>query len=186
MFETTCPECKREVNVINGQCENCGYSISDYMQSIGLFKDNHIITDKVYMCPKCGTVDAGEGSIRLKCYECGEPYKATDLDRSKYLSEIVLEENERDLIEKYVGDTINWDIYNKREEHWHHVFEEKEKQQKIRQQQIQQKQQEAINHCPKCGGTQFTPVRKKFSLLTGFATNKIELICNNCGAKNKS
>lgn len=39
--------------------------------------------------------------------------------------------------------------------------------------------------CPKCGGTEFTPVRKKFSLLTGFATNKTELICNKCGSKVK-
>ena len=39
--------------------------------------------------------------------------------------------------------------------------------------------------CPKCGGTEFTPVRKKYSLLTGFLTNKVELICNKCGAKIK-
>ncbi|WP_394923565.1 hypothetical protein [uncultured Robinsoniella sp.] len=39
--------------------------------------------------------------------------------------------------------------------------------------------------CPKCGGTEFTPVRKKYSLLTGFITNKVELICNKCGAKIK-
>ena len=39
--------------------------------------------------------------------------------------------------------------------------------------------------CPKCGGTQFTPVRKKYSLLTGFLTNKVDLICNKCGAKVK-
>lgn len=41
------------------------------------------------------------------------------------------------------------------------------------------------NKCPKCGSTEFTPVRKKFSLLTGFATNKVELICNKCGTKIK-
>ena len=39
--------------------------------------------------------------------------------------------------------------------------------------------------CPKCGNTEFTPVRKKYSLLTGFLTNKVELICNRCGAKIK-
>lgn len=39
--------------------------------------------------------------------------------------------------------------------------------------------------CPKCGNTEFTPLRKKFSLLTGFATNKTELICNKCGARVK-
>ena len=39
--------------------------------------------------------------------------------------------------------------------------------------------------CPKCGNTEFTPVRKKYSLLTGFLTNKVELICNKCGTKIK-
>lgn len=39
--------------------------------------------------------------------------------------------------------------------------------------------------CPKCGNTEFTPVRKKYSILTGFLTNKVELICNRCGAKIK-
>lgn len=37
--------------------------------------------------------------------------------------------------------------------------------------------------CPYCGHTEFTPVRKKWSFLAGFATNKTELICNNCGKK---
>lgn len=27
----------------------------------------------------------------------------------------------------------------------------------------------------------FTPVRRKWSLLTGFATNKIDMVCNHCG-----
>lgn len=35
--------------------------------------------------------------------------------------------------------------------------------------------------CPRCGGTAFTPLKKKFSILTGFATNKVDLVCNNCG-----
>ena len=39
--------------------------------------------------------------------------------------------------------------------------------------------------CPECGNTEFTPVRKKYSLLTGFLTNKVELICNKCGTKIK-
>ena len=40
--------------------------------------------------------------------------------------------------------------------------------------------------CPKCGGTSFTPVRKKYSFATGFATNDIELVCNNCGNRMKA
>lgn len=37
--------------------------------------------------------------------------------------------------------------------------------------------------CPKCGGTNFTPVRRKWSVLTGILTNKVDLVCNNCGYK---
>lgn len=41
-------------------------------------------------------------------------------------------------------------------------------------------------HCPKCNGTNFTPVRKKYGLFMGFATNKVELVCNNCGYRMKA
>lgn len=34
--------------------------------------------------------------------------------------------------------------------------------------------------CPKCGSTNIQLIRKKFSLLTGFATNKVERVCANC------
>lgn len=34
--------------------------------------------------------------------------------------------------------------------------------------------------CPKCGSTNIQILRKKFSLLTGFATNKVERVCVNC------
>lgn len=37
------------------------------------------------------------------------------------------------------------------------------------------------NVCPKCGCTHFTPVRRKWSFVTGYMTNKIDLVCNNCG-----
>jgi hypothetical protein len=38
-------------------------------------------------------------------------------------------------------------------------------------------------HCPKCGSTQIQAVPRKWSLLTGFLTNKIDRVCLNC--KNK-
>lgn len=37
--------------------------------------------------------------------------------------------------------------------------------------------------CRYCGCTEFTPVRKKWSPLTGIFTNKTDLVCNNCGRK---
>ena len=42
-----------------------------------------------------------------------------------------------------------------------------------------------IPKCPKCGSTEFVPLRKKFSLLTGFATNKVDMVCKNCGTVRK-
>ena len=47
-----------------------------------------------------------------------------------------------------------------------------------------QKQQSASNPvliCPKCGSKNFTPVRRKWSFLTGFMTNKVDMVCNGCG-----
>lgn len=34
--------------------------------------------------------------------------------------------------------------------------------------------------CPKCGSTQIQIVPRKFSFLTGFATNKTDRVCANC------
>lgn len=40
--------------------------------------------------------------------------------------------------------------------------------------------------CPRCGNTTFTPIKKKWSMWAGFATNQVELVCNNCGYKMKA
>ena len=37
--------------------------------------------------------------------------------------------------------------------------------------------------CPKCGSTQIQIVPRKFSFLTGFATNKTDRVCVNCKYK---
>lgn len=37
--------------------------------------------------------------------------------------------------------------------------------------------------CSKCGSTAgFIPIRKKWDVVTGYRTNKIEMVCKNCGA----
>lgn len=35
--------------------------------------------------------------------------------------------------------------------------------------------------CPRCGSTSFSPVRRKWSFITGFMTNKVDMVCNDCG-----
>lgn len=55
------------------------------------------------------------------------------------------------------------------------------KHKKYIEQQNKLKQLYNTSKCPKCGCTQFTPVRRKWSLITGFMTNKIDMVCNQCG-----
>ena len=57
----------------------------------------------------------------------------------------------------------------------------------VQQQKDREKQQEATlkPKCPKCGCTEFVPLRKKWSLFSGFATNKVDMVCKNCGAMKK-
>lgn len=52
--------------------------------------------------------------------------------------------------------------------------------------QQRQTQQSNTTTCPRCDNTSFTPMKKKWSMWTGFATNQVELVCNNCGYKMKA
>ena len=81
MFNARCPECNNDVEVINGRCSKCNFDISNYMAINGLCEGNQLITDKVFICPNCGDIEASTGRLYLKCSECGHPYKATDIDR---------------------------------------------------------------------------------------------------------
>lgn len=47
-------------------------------------------------------------------------------------------------------------------------------------------QSNSTTTCPRCGNTTFTPIKKKWSMWAGFATNQVELVCNNCGYKIKA
>ena len=186
MFKARCPKCNNDVEVINGICDKCHFDINDYMIENGLIEGNQLITDKVFICPNCGDIEASTGRLYLKCSECGHSYKATDIDRKNpiKLIEAHSDEEMRQLVEEYVGDTINWDIYNAREEEWNQIEKERRK----RQQQKQAEEQarfDAINHpkCPKCGSTAIQIIPRKFSFLTGFATNKVDRVCVNCKHK---
>lgn len=74
--------------------------------------------------------------------------------------------------------------------HNENIIDYELKMSQFRTQALQAKQiQESENNkqkCPRCGNTTFTPMKKKWSMLTGFATNQVELVCNNCGYKMKA
>ena len=42
------------------------------------------------------------------------------------------------------------------------------------------KKKESVVRCPRCFSTDFQLVPKKFSLLTGFATNRVDRVCVKC------
>lgn len=190
MVKIKCPKCNISSEIINGQCKNCDYNIFEFMKNNGLFEENRIITDKLYICPNCGTIDAGESSIRLKCYECGTPYKTTDINRRSYWEELgnactndCSNEYTHDLLERYVGNTINWDIFNKREGEWNKALEKKHEQDQQKHVEERARQDiQTIPKCPKCGSTAITAGQKGYSLLTGFlGSNKTVNRCVNCG-----
>ena len=45
------------------------------------------------------------------------------------------------------------------------------------------KKKESVVRCPRCFSTDFQLVPKKFSLLTGFATNRVDRVCVKCMKK---
>ena len=49
--------------------------------------------------------------------------------------------------------------------------------------QSKESQEQNSVHCPKCGSTNIQMVPRKWSILTGFMTNKVDRVCVNC--KNK-
>ena len=192
MFKAKCPNCDISSEVINGRCSNCNYDISEFMKANGMIVGNRLAYDKLFICPNCGTMDAGKDDIRLKCYECGTPYRATDLDRSLYWKELFsyttvesYDKYKNDLLNKYVGDTINWDLFNKRDKKWQKRLQE-DKARHLQRQAEEQARQDAINNprCPKCGSTAIDATQRGYSLLTGFfGSGKTMNYCKNCGYK---
>lgn len=60
-------------------------------------------------------------------------------------------------------------------------FKIQHEQKKIAQKQHQS--ESSKTHCPKCNSTNIQAVTRKWSLLTGFMTNKVDRICINCKHK---
>ena len=142
--------------------------------------------DILYVCPRCGDITLKKISTIInaivdlefkkfiKTNYTDEIYNQMDEERTKQWEQM--------LRERYVLCTdnpyYNKEAYYEREdldfksEMENQCFEEK----------LQfEKQRSTQTTCPKCGSTSFTPVRRKWSFLTGFMTNKVDMVCNNCG-----
>lgn len=129
-------------------------------------------------CIECGNSISDKSEI---CVHCGCPTKLSkisDINIDEKILYDYLSNGDYVLGIKYIKDTLDIDLKDAR----NYVEQYKDNHPELKSSKVQPQN---IPKCPKCGNTEFTPLRKKFSLLTGFATNKTELICNKCGARVK-
>lgn len=130
-----------------------------------------------FICKECGYVYEGQTPPN-PCPVCKFNNTLVDEDMdilqqlrcSQQLTEAMLDLRDKDVIE-----------YELKMSQFRTQYEQ---QKQIQKQATQQSN--TTTTCPRCGNTTFTPMKKKWSMLTGFATNQVELVCNNCGYKMKA
>lgn len=156
-----CPECGKEVSDRTEKCIYCGIPLNQTQEKLS--KEN---TNIVYCYNK------GIQNLYLRC-SCGQEfkyintmYKRNILDNGDYKFEagglpIMCPRCHS------IYDTISFrpetDPY----------FEFKNS----------DKINDTTVKCPKCGSTQIQMVPRKWSLATGFLTNKVDRVCMNCKCK---
>lgn len=166
-----CPECGKEVSDKAPACIHCGYPL-EYKESNtpNINNDKCIIDGKEY-----------DFSEFINIFNQGKPYQALEYftknnkfadrninlyllsyyDKNRFFPQEISISEIPQLSNKEASD-IMFDIVRR--------YQKEEKASTFK-----------SKSCPKCGCTEFTPLRRKFSLLTGFATNKVDMVCSKCG-----
>lgn len=182
-MKVKCINCGKPTDRNTNLCEHCGYDINNF-----LVQNKLTNTYNVFICPVCGHSDAGQDVAYLKCMSCGHIYVSSNVDREEYWDMLFKAQDyykfKREFVKSQMGDTINWEIYDKNEEDDKKIdaarLENQRKNQMAQQIQFQPK-------CPTCQSTNI----KKISA-TSKATNaalfglfgnkrKKQFHCNNCG-----
>lgn len=146
--------------------------------------------ETLYICPKCGEITWKRFIYDNKCSICDLEFEK--IIKTNYNGDIYNQMDdeqtiqwEQKLRERYVlcSDNPYYDkesYYKREDEDFKSDLDfERAMQNSKERQQVQQQSTQTV--CPKCGSTSFTPVRRKWSFLTGFMTNKVDMVCNNCG-----
>lgn len=124
-------------------------------------------------CPECGKEISNKA---ISCPYCG--YQNSELNLN---SHTIIEYNcpvckNKEFIEKLDKGIIECSVCG----YCHIVDEKKNKDYKSA---YMQTNKQSLPKCPKCGSTNIQMLNRKFSLLTGFATNKVDRVCVNCKHK---
>ena len=107
------------------------------------------------VCPHCGFMEVYFNPSRFPVCEC-----------CGYEDPVII--NDKEYSEFY--DAKNNDMLKYSEEKKRRIQEEHDRNFKA-------------PHCPKCGCAEFQMVPRKWSLFTGFATNKVDRVCVRCKTK---
>lgn len=159
-----CPECGKGISDKSKQCINCGYPLNNNQENklykmifLRMNKGGNIfltksILEQIYNIPKGTAYDLlkKEGSTLID----GIKPENMEYLYDTFLSYGCVVEFKESICTKENSHNSEWsESRNKRS---------------------------SPVTCPKCGSTNIQILRKKFSLLTGFATNKVERVCVNC------
>lgn len=174
-----CPECGKEVSDKAQACIHCGYPIKKETNSLNAITQTQTNTSNNSTICKINRMDY-DFSEFIRLYEAGFPFKA-----SCKLSEIwgvkTMKEVPQYLLLYY-------------EEHkcfpteltTSNINITKDEMKKIndiitKYMTTERQTKRTTKICPKCNSTELTPLRRKWTLFGGFATNKVDMVCSKCG-----
>lgn len=147
--------------------------------------------DVKFFCPVCLHYDHGEETSSIECSFCRAQMKSSGMKRgSSYNSTRPFVEalkaepefNER-LYKARIAEGNTPEHREKLEQVKREMAERRAKVEAMQREIRYGKQAEGEVHCPYCNSTQIQLVRRKWSLLAGFATNKVDRVCVNCKKK---
>lgn len=161
-----CPECDKEISDKAKCCIHCGYPLKELKNTKDVNHENLSINNNKYSVKLTSKGDSSVKTIKVIREELklGLTEAKELMDNLSIIKANVSIEEAEDL--KFKIESVGGKVA---------ILDQD-------QTAIYQSSQESkTTRCPRCGGTAFTPVKRKFSILAGFATNKIDLVCNNCG-----
>lgn len=126
-----------------------------------------------FYCPVCLYVKREEDGRTIECNFCGSIMKSSGVSSEKSYSDV-----EAFVEELRSSPEFNQALFDARQRQL-----DRERQLKQEAEKERKRAEAQMVHCPSCGSTQIQMVPRKWSLLTGFATNKVDRICVSCKRK---
>lgn len=143
--------------------------------------------ETIKYCPVCGAVYCyGIAMYNIdKCGDCKSEVVDTGKTLQDYFDELYIEDAGD--VQEYIRKTLindnplfdknkAYDRIKESEDLKHHI-------EKLHEESDRKEAEENTPHCPYCGSTSIQLVPKKWSILTGFLTNKVDRYCVNCKKK---